>query len=175
MLSAQLLQDYGHLFKPKHGQVLDLACGKGQNGLYLKELGIDVLFADIKQQTLDSLVTSDNVLQQDTWCADFESESQVDAMILSKMQLQGIIVFRYLHRPLFNALQQAIQPGGIVIYETFTEANRVFGRPHREQFLLKKDELKTLFKDWDVLFYFEGIKHNPNRAIAQIVCQKRQF
>ena len=41
MLSAQLLQDYGRLLKPEHGQVLDLACGKGQNGLYLKEQGID--------------------------------------------------------------------------------------------------------------------------------------
>jgi len=172
MLSAQLLQDHQHLFKPAQGQVLDLACGKGQNGLVLKQHNIDVLFADIQQMHLDHLVAHENIDQSNVWCADFESETKIDAVKLSQMQLQGVIVFRYLHRPLFDALKKSVKPGGFVIYETFTEQNKQFGRPSRDQFLLKKDELKTLFKDWDILFYFEGIKHDPDRAIAQIVCQK---
>ena len=172
MLSAQLLQDHQHLFKPAQGQVLDLACGKGQNGLVLKQHNIDVLFADIQQMHLDYLVAHENIDQSNVWCADFESETKIDDVKLSQMQLQGVIVFRYLHRPLFDALKKSVKPGGFVIYETFTEQNKQFGRPSRDQFLLKKDELKTLFKDWDILFYFEGIKHDPDRAIAQIVCQK---
>lgn len=172
MLSAQLLQYHQHLFKPQNGKVLDLACGKGQNGLSLKEHNIDVLFADIEQTHLDNLLAHDQVEQANIWCADFESETQSDAVKLSQMQLQGVIVFRYLHRPLFDALKQSVISGGFVIYETFTEQNKQFGRPNRDQFLLKKDELKTLFKDWHILFYFEGIKHNPDRAVAQIVCQK---
>lgn len=172
MLSAQLLQDYQHLFKTEQGQVLDLACGKGQNGLYLKQYNIDILFADIQQVHLDHLVKHENIAPSNVWCADFESETQIDAIELSKKQLQGVIVFRYLHRPLFEALKQSIKPGGFIIYETFTEQNKEFGRPNNDQFLLKKDELKSLFKDWEILFYFEGIKHNPDRAIAQIVCRK---
>ncbi len=172
MVSAQLLQDHQHLFKAEQGQVLDLACGKGQNGLYLKQNNIDLLFADIQQVHLANLVTHEYVDQSNVWCADFESETQIDAIKLSKMQLQGVIVFRYLHRPLFNALKKSVKPGGLVIYETFTKQNKQFGRPNRDQFLLKEGELKSLFKDWEILFYFEGIKHNPDRAVAQIVCQK---
>lgn len=172
MVIAQLLQDHQHLFKADQGQVLDLACGKGQNGLALKQHNIDVLFADIQQAHLDNLLEHHKVDQSNVWCADFESETQIDAIKLSKMQLQGAIVFRYLHRALFDALKKSVKPGGFVIYETFTEQNKQFGRPNREQFLLKKNELKTLFKGWEILFYFEGIKKNPDRAIAQIVCKK---
>lgn len=172
MVIAQLLQDHQQLFKADQGQVLDLACGKGQNGLALKQHNIDVLFADIQQVQLDHLVTHEKVDQSNVWCANFESETQIDAIKLSKMQLQGAIVFRYLHRALFDALKKSVKPGGFVIYETFTEQNKQFGRPNREQFLLKKNELKILFEDWDILFYFEGIKQNPDRAIAQIVCKK---
>lgn len=173
MLSAQLLQQYQHLFNAQGDQVLDLACGNGHNGLVLKQHNIDVLFADIQQTHLDHLVTYENINQSNVWCADFESETKIDAVKLSKMQLQGVIVFRYLHRPLFDALKRSVKSGGFVIYETFTEQNKQFGRPNRDQFLLKKDELKTLFKDWDILFYFEGIKQSPDRAIAQVVCKKR--
>ena len=51
------------------------------------------------------------------------------------MQLQAVLIFRYLHRPLFDAIKQAVKPGGFVIYETFTTDNKAFGRPHRAEFL----------------------------------------
>jgi len=169
---AALLQEYAHLFQSTQGAVLDLACGKGQNGLYLQSKNIDVLFADIQSARLIEMVEARIINKQQCWPADFESESQRDTQKLSHMQLQGVIVFRYLHRELFSALKQSIKPGGIVIYETFTEQNKQFGRPHRPQFLLKTGELKSLFEDWQVLFYFEGIKIDPDRAVAQIVCRK---
>lgn len=172
MAIASLLDNFKHLFTPDNGVVLDLACGQGKNGLALKTQDIDVLFSDINSQHLTSLSEFYDIKSNFLWHADFESDSQTDAMKLSAMQLQGCIVFRYLHRPLFDSIINAVKPGGFVIYETFTEDNRQFGRPNRAQFLLKKNELKTLFKDWRLYFYFEGIVHNPDRAIAQIVCQK---
>ena len=172
MSVAQLLKDNLSLFEPDKGVVLDLACGKGQNGLLLKAYNIDLVFADLQQQHLSTLHKDFNIDNSDLWQADFESESNIDAQKLAKMQLQGIIVFRYLHRPLFDSIKQAIKPGGFVIYETFTIENRQFGRPNRADFLLELGELKTVFKEWDILFYFEGIKENPDRAIAQIICRK---
>jgi hypothetical protein len=29
-----------------------------------------------------------------------------------------------------------------------------------------------MFADWEEIFYFEGIRENPTRAVAQIVCRK---
>jgi len=172
MSASQLLKDNLSLFEPDKGVVLDLACGKGQNGLLLKAHNIDLIFSDLQQQHLSTLNKDFNVDNSDLWQADFESESHHDAQKLAQMQLQGIIVFRYLHRPLFESIKQAIKPGGIVVYETFTIENRQFGRPNRADFLLELGELKAIFKDWDILFFFEGTKENPDRAIAQIICRK---
>jgi hypothetical protein len=30
-----------------------------------------------------------------------------------------------------------------------------------------------MFADWEIIHYFEGIKENPTRAVAQIVCRKK--
>jgi SAM-dependent methyltransferase len=169
---AQLLKDHSHLFDSDKGTILDLACGKGQNGLYLVEQKIKTLFADINPSFLNDLIADHHIDKAHCWLADFESTASPDALKLDTMQLQAVIVFRYLHRPLFNAIKQAVKPGGYVIYETFTQANKEFGRPHREAFLLAENELKRIFNDWNILHYFEGIESNPNRAIAQIVCQK---
>jgi len=171
MLHSSLLKRFHQLFNPQSGPVLDLACGKGQNGLYLKQYNIDVIFADIQQHCLNNLIHINNVSPSHCWHADFETKS-IDNLKLAEMSLQGVIVFKYLHRPLFPAIKAAIKPGGFVIYETFTTDNRKFGRPNRDAFLLKSGELKTLFEGWEILFYFEGIKANPDRAIAQIICKK---
>lgn len=169
---ALLLKEYIHLFKPNEGHVIDLACGRGQNGLFLKQSNISPLFADINSEHLKTLQNENDIPTLNCWHADFESDVSGDSKTLTEMRLQGAIVFRYLHRPLFPFLKLAIKPGGIIIYETFTEANRQFGRPNRSDFLLKENELKNIFEDWELLFYFEGIKHQPDRAIAQIVVRK---
>jgi SAM-dependent methyltransferase len=55
-----------------------------------------------------------------------------------------ILVVHYLHRPLFPALRRALKPGGVLIYETFTEAQAARGRPTNPLFLLKPGELSGL-------------------------------
>ena len=78
---------------------------------------------------------------------------------------------------LFEQLKASIKPGGIIIYETFTEQQAQFGRPKNPDFLLKPKELVELFSDWNILHSFEGIKPLLNddetkQAIAQIVAVK---
>ena len=165
---ATLLADYQHLFDPQGKAILDLACGQGRNGLHLHELGLPVIFAERNHEALRSIQAEHHVAAQQCWQVDLETGSAM----LSADSYQGIIVFRYLHRPLFAQIKQAVQSGGIVIYETFTTANRQFGRPNRDAFLLQPGELKAEFADWHCLHYFEGIQTNPNRAITQIVCRK---
>jgi hypothetical protein len=60
----------------------------------------------------------------------------------------------------------------LLIYETFTVEQRKFGKPRNPDFLLNPGELLKLFKDWEVIHFFEGIKENPRRAVAQLVCRK---
>jgi SAM-dependent methyltransferase len=151
--------------------VLDLACGTGRNGLELAARGIEVVFADRSADSLKAVeqqLAARN-LSGRSWQVDLEEEA---VMPLQDLQFSSIIVFRYLHRPLFPALLHAVVPGGLIIYETFTTGNLRFGRPNNPEFLLKPGELKAIFRTWETIRYFEGIKKNPDRAVAQIVARK---
>ena len=151
--------------------VLDLACGTGQNGLMLARKGIPVVFADRSATALDVVKQClvEDALPGRIWQVDLE---QPNTSPLAGQNYSAIIGFRYLHRPLFPAIKNAVEPGGLVVYETFTIENRRFGRPSNTNFLLQPGELKTIFQDWQTIFYFEGVLHDPDRAVAQIVSRK---
>lgn len=168
MTASVLLQQYSQLFQRSGKPVLDLACGTGRNGLYLQQQQIPTVFADQNQAVLTSIAATPGISAEQCWHVDFENGQQQ----LQPNSYQGIMVFRYLHRPLIADIKQAVCSGGIVIYETFTVENRQFGRPNRDAFLLQLGELKQLFSDWECVHYFEGIERDPDRAIAQIVCKK---
>jgi len=160
--------------------VLDLACGCGRNGLFLLENNIPVTFADVNSDALEQVkqsVKSLNVNNQKLarfWQVDFE---QANFTALQGEKFSAVLVLRYLHRPLFEQIRDSIAPGGIIIYETFTETQAQFGRPKNPDFLLKKGELVQLFSDWKIIHRFEGVvpistATQTKQAIAQIVAIK---
>lgn len=162
------------------GPTLDLACGTGHNGLYLLEQGIPVVFADSNPVALEQIKlgleteSRQEVRHMATmWQVDFE---QTATPPLSPNSFSAILVFRYLHRPLLPQIKQAICPGGLIIYETFTVEQARFGRPKNPDFLLRPGELENCFADWQVLHSFEGTTSNTDnsstQAIAQIVAVK---
>ena len=167
--------------------VLDLACGSGRNGLYLVNQNIPVVFADIQESALEQIKStlmshSGGVKSSASfWQVDFEQE---EFKPLTGKSFSAIIVFRYLHRALFEQIKQAIIPGGYVVYETFTVDQPQFGRPKNPNFLLKHGELAELFSDWQIIHRFEGVIDAKNadanngsgkQAIAQIIARKSLF
>lgn len=167
-----LLAHLGVLPEPDWSHpVLDLACGTGDNGLRLANQDIPVIFADRSSTALDVVKQqiSDSDLPGRLWQVDLETDGSNP---FAGHHFSAIICFRYLHRPLFPALLDAVIPGGLVVYETFTTQNRRFGRPNNPDFLLQPGELKTLFEDWEVIHHYEGIQQHPERAVAQIVVRK---
>jgi SAM-dependent methyltransferase len=152
------------------GPVLDLACGSGRNGLFLAQQGLPVVFADRSGPALASVrdALRDIPTPCELWEVDLEGAAQDP---FEGRTFGAVLVFRYLHRPLFPALRAAVAPGGLVVYETFTVANRPYGRPQRAEFLLQPHELRARFAGWRVLHSFEGHLPDPDRAVAQLVCQ----
>lgn len=163
----------------KQAPILDLACGNGRNGLYLMRKNIPIVFADVKESALEQVKrsitnqNSDKNLLADFWQVDFEQDN-VNPLV--DKSFSAIMVFRYLHRPLFEKIKQAVIESGTVIYETFTVDQAQFGRPKNSNFLLKHGELAELFSDWHILYSFEGVVEANNesgkQAIAQIVARK---
>jgi tellurite methyltransferase len=164
----------------KNAPALDLACGKGRNGLYLVRNDVPVVFADRNSQSLlqiEALLRDEHFQghQQlgETWQVDFEVPGDPP---LAAESFGAIVVFRYLHRPLLKVIQEALVPGGLMIYETFTEQQASIGRPRNPDFLLRSGELAECFSKWIVFHDFEGIVHDQGndqpRAIAQLVAEK---
>ncbi|MBN1320015.1 MAG: methyltransferase domain-containing protein [Thermoleophilia bacterium] len=152
------------------GPVLDLACGSGENGLYLAGLGLPVILADRSAESLHVARRSaeDRGLTAEFWELDLET----GANPLQEERYRAVLVFRYLYRPLIPYLRGAVRQGGLLIYETFTSEQPKYGKPHNPDFLLQPGELAGWFRDWQTIHYFEGVLEDPPRAMAQIVCRK---
>ena len=170
---ASLLTEYWPLFQQasRFGPIVDLACGQGRNGLFLAAKGIPVILIDRSSERLDEArhLARQAGLAVDIRQLDLE-KAGTDPM--EGLAAGGIMVFRYLHRPLIPSIRRSIRIGGVLIYETFTRDQRRFGRPGNPDYLLRPRELSDWFQDWQILHYFEGLKENPPRAVAQIVCRK---
>jgi hypothetical protein len=59
-----------------------------------------------------------------------------------------------LHRPLLAILPEILNPGGVLIYETFMADER-FGKPSNPNFLLHHNELLMLYSPILSIYAFE--------------------
>ncbi len=101
------------------------------------------------------------------WCADLTS------FPLPRAYFDLIVVVRYLQRDLFSALRESTARGGIVLYETFTAAQRGHGRgPTSPDHLLEAGELRARFDvaGWDVLCAEET---REPEALARVAARRR--
>jgi SAM-dependent methyltransferase len=81
-----------------------------------------------------------------------------------------ILVTRYLDRRIFGALKNALVPGGVIVYETFTAAQRALGRgPRSPDHLLEPGELRKRFDDFEVIYSCEV---DSPEAVARVVAIK---
>src|SRR3979490_507737 len=85
----------------------------------------------------------------------------------------AVVVTNYLHRPLFAQLEQAVDEGGALIYETFMAGNERYGRPSNPAYLLKPGELLRSFKALTVVAFEQGTVERPKQAAMQRVCALR--
>ena len=170
---AALLVEYLHLFEGEQvpGPVLDLASAECHNGICIAQRGLEVICCDRAGERLAEArrIAGERGGNITTWEVDLESPGG-NPLPLDTFGV--ILVFRYLHRPLIPCIKKALRRGGLLFYETFTASQPRFGRPHNPDFLLQEGELLKWFENWEVIHYFEGIKENPTRAVAQIVCRK---
>jgi SAM-dependent methyltransferase len=172
MIPNPLLMEFSALLEDKNleGPILDLACGRGENGLFLAGLNLPVILADRSPEALEAARrwAEEQGLNAQFWQVDLETGRNP----LKAEYYRAILVFHYLFRPLIPHIRGGIRKGGILIYETFTTEQPKYGRPRNPDHLLRPGELADWFREWHVLHYFEGLLEDPRRAMAQIVCRK---
>jgi SAM-dependent methyltransferase len=149
---------------PKDGQILDLACGHGRHSLYAAQEGYRVDAIDRDSSALFDLNCMANIT---TYLADLE----VAQWQPQNRSYDGIIVTRYLYRPLLQTLFEILKPGGVLIYETFMLGNERFGKPSNPNFLLQPNELLDFYGPLLSIFAFEqGVVETPVPACMQRIC-----
>lgn len=151
------------------GQVLDLAAGSGRHTRYFNALGHPVLAIDRDITGLADLRSTPGI---EIIALDLEIG---DAWPLPDRHFAAIIVTNYLHRALLPHLGGALQPGGMLIYETFALGNERFGRPSNPDFLLQPGELLEVARaaNLTVLAYEHGEVSQPKPAVIQHIVARR--
>jgi tellurite methyltransferase len=142
--------------------------GRGRHVVPLARAGFRVFGVDVKLDAVRDAVAAARAegLHVRAWCADLTQHP------LPAARFDVVVVSRYLQRDLFPALQSAIAPGGVVLYETFTTAQRALGTgPKSPDHLLEPGELRSRFDidGWEMLFYEETLEPE---AVARLAARR---
>jgi len=153
---------------PGAGRALDVACGRGRNALWLAARGLTVDALDRDADTIAALQAAalDRGLTVHARVADLES----GAPDIPAAAYDVVVVTHYLHRPLFPVLVAALKPGGLLVYETFTRAQALRGKPSNPAFLLEPGELRRLVQPLEIIAEREG--EFEGRDISAVVARR---
>ncbi|MFC1874709.1 class I SAM-dependent methyltransferase [Chloroflexota bacterium] len=149
------------------GRVLDVAMGNGRNSMYLAKLGFCVEGIDISTEGVSTALE----LAQKAGVTIKAQVANLESYVIEKEAYELIICFNYLQRSLIPQIKDGLIRNGMIVYETFIVDQAQFGKPNNPDYLLKHNELLTMFCDFRCLRYQEGV-FEGSKAIASIIAQK---
>jgi SAM-dependent methyltransferase len=157
----------------RRGPVVDLACGRGRHCIAAAEDGAHAVGVDRNPEFLAALraAARERELRVEAIRADLEKPAEIP---LKPECCGSILVFRFLFRPLASRIEEALRPGGLLLYETFTVRQREFATgPRNPAFLLAEGELPKLFPGLEVLEFWEGVTEGPSPAAVARLAARR--
>lgn len=152
-------------YAPAGCAALDLACGQGRHVQLLHQLGYTVHAVDRDAAAITALRNwllgqgiAPEALAQRLLCHDLEAQPWP----FEAQRFGLIVVSRYLWRPLLPQLLQALDDGGYLLYETFTQPQATLGSPRNPDFLLATGELLRIATraQLEVIAYEDGYEVN---------------
>ena len=167
------------------GLALDVACGAGRHALLLGVRGQHVTAVDWSRAGLGLLEAraraegivirrisnAEQIVKRHHGGIDLV-QADLEQLQLPENTFELILCVQYLQRSLFRQLQRALRAGGVLLFETFTQAQLEFsGGPRNPEYLLKPGELRNAFPELRVLFYREL---RAGQGIASLMAQKPQ-
>ena len=66
-------------------------------------------------------------------------------------------------------LLESLEPGGVLVYETFGVGNEQYNTPRNPDFLLQPGELLRWCADFDIVAYEHGFRADPDHIVQRIV------
>jgi SAM-dependent methyltransferase len=156
----QFLVEWASLL-PASGDVLDLACGEGQNLVWLAGKGLRGTGVDVSSVGLwkaAALATAAGV-EVDWVCRDLEEWDPGDR------QWDVVVCSHFLLRDLVPKIRRAVRPCGLVLMELLTVGSSL---PPR--YLVEPNEPLRWFPDFRVLRYAEFVRDGAH--VARIAARR---
>jgi tellurite methyltransferase len=163
--AAPLLRRVARLL-PRRGRALDVACGEGQNAVWLAARGLAVTGLDVSPVAIARAraLARRRGVRLRARVADLARRG------LRRGWYDVVTCFHFLDRRLIPALAAALRPGGVVIVEIATVRNlRRHPRPGR-RYVLREGELAGWFPRFETLRCCEGLMDGHEQA--QLVARR---
>lgn len=166
--------DINHHLLPATGKALDYACGFGGNARWLASSGFEVTAWDGSEVAIEKLnkFSKENKLNLTAEVRDLEVNPPKEAVF------DIIVVSFFLHRPTLHNLYAALNPGGLLFYQTFSGEQRNGRGPSNPEYRLKPGELLQAFNNMQLLYYREDNEYgNMNEGLrdqAMMVAAKNR-
>ena len=165
------VQRWSHLVAPR-GVVLDVACGHGRHARWFYERNHPLALVDRSQAAIESIAFPahtgrrvDDVVDVVAVVADIEN----GPWPFAGRQFAAVVVTNYLWRPLMPTLLESLEPGGVLIYETFTQGHETIGKPSRPDFLLRPGELLDVCSGLRVVAFEDGFQETAGGSAQRFV------
>lgn len=161
--------DLNELDSNKHPQsiglkALDIACGNGRHSKILASLGFSVDSVDISQVALENLSHIPNITPI---CAD------IDTFTITQ-KYDVILNSFFLDRRLFAPIINALNPNGIVLFETFIDIDSSFIKHDKSLYMGELEQVFSPHNDFEILhshIYENTRTESAYRHIAQLIAQ----
>jgi tellurite methyltransferase len=148
------------------GRICDLACGSGRDAVFLAMKGLSVTAIDVLP---DALEQGRALAGRHGVTVDFQPGDVALAPDIWAGPWSGINAQRFLHRPALSLLRERLQPGGLLLYETFRDEQARLGKkPRSPEFLLKTGELLSAAAGLEVLYYREATTEGGDATAALV-------
>ncbi|MBA3914973.1 MAG: class I SAM-dependent methyltransferase [Acidobacteriales bacterium] len=166
-LLVESYRDFIEPLFPQPGTALDVAGGAGRHAAWLAHRGWRVTLVDVSAVAIEQARANAGEVAEKI---KFEV-GDLESFELGTQPYDLVLVFFYLQRDLFPRLIEALKPGGLLIYKTYTHMAPKFGRgPSHPMHLLGENELLHAVPEMTVLHYLETVHE---RGIAELVARKR--
>ncbi len=169
--AVAVVSDNVHLLPPS-GRGVELACGLAANAFLLADKGLTMEAWDISPVAIEQV----NAKARAQGSA---VRAEVRDLVESPPDVGGydvVVVSRFLERTLAPSIRDALKPGGLLFYQTYTRTKVSDGGPGRDEWRLADNELLTLFGPMQVLVYREeGCVGDTSRGFrneAMLVARK---
>ena len=155
------------------GRALDVACGDGRNALYLAQLGYMVDAIDVSDVAIDALRTA--TAERGLTMTIAPRVVDLEREPLPAGPYDVIVMTNFLQRDLFEPLQEALSPGGLLVFETLARCHvDELGHSFNPAYLVEPGELPRAFARLEVVDHHEGVTERSGqpRGVAGIVARK---